>query len=340
MSVADYMRLCLTHPDWGYYIRRDGIGQNGDFTTAAEISQMFGEMIGAWCGHMWTALGSPAPFNLVELGPGHGTLSADLLRAATRQPGFIPACRLHLVETSPVMRSWQKQSMAAHEEKITWHESFDTVPHGPLIVIANEFFDALPIRQYIRRANGWHERLVASRMNKLIWDEGQTDCTNAIPVILQQAVMGAIFERSPERESLAEMIAAHITRNAGAALIIDYGFQGPELGDSLQAVARHRYVDPLASPGIADLTSHVDFSALAHAAERRGAKSHGPITQGKFLNDLGIGIRATALRRARPDKAEDIDTSLSRLTAPGQMGELFKVMALTAPEAPPPPPFR
>lgn len=300
---------------------------------------MFGEIIGIWCLFMWDKLGRPPHINLVELGPGRGTLMADLLRAAALQPEFIKVSKIHLIETSKLLRKEQKQNILAKGQEITWHDDFESVPTGPLLVIANEFFDALPVHQYMRIINGWRERLITTKQDRLVWTEGNSDKADFIPVALHEAETGAIFETSPERFSKAQQIAARLKKEPGAALIIDYGFSGPRLGDTFQAVSKHRFADPLAQPGNADLTTHVDFLALAAAVREAGAYACGPLSQKAFLNRLGITFRAEQLQQKQPDKNDEIRCALERLTGPEHMGTLFQVMAITTPGIPPPPPF-
>jgi NADH dehydrogenase [ubiquinone] 1 alpha subcomplex assembly factor 7 len=343
IGIDDYMRLALAGDEQGggYYATRDPLGAAGDFVTAPEVSQIFGEIIGAWCAHMWDVMGRPNPFLLVEPGPGRGTLMADMLRAARLMPGFLDAARIHLIETSPALRARQREKLAGLSAEITWHDDFGALPEVPMLLVANEFFDALPVRQYQRAGGAWHGRRIG------IGDDGalayvlaeEAAPADTIPPALPDAKDGAIFEASPEREAAAAEIGARLVRNGGAALIVDYGFSGPAIGDTFQAVKTHKFADPLAEPGEADLTSHVDFTALCQAATKTGAKAFGPLTQAAFLSELGIAMRAAQLRQARPDKAGEIDLALARLISPDQMGSLFKVTCLTSPGLAPPPPF-
>ena len=339
ISINHFMALALGHPKHGYYMTRDPLGAQGDFTTSPEISQMFGELIGLWIAETWIAQGRPSPFILAELGPGRGTLMADALRALRSVPGLLDAMSLHFVETSPVLAAAQKQNAP----NATWHDRFGTLPEGPLFLIANEFFDALPIRQFVRTERGWCERFA------MLDDDSTGDAPRFAPAItpmplasddilppaVRNAPVGSLAEISPAAGAFAEDIAARLKRHGGAALIIDYGHAKSAVGDTLQALRAHKFIDAFETPGEADLTAHVDFEALALAAKAGGAIAHGPVEQGSFLRTLGIKARAEALKaRATPEQARDIDVAERRLTARDEMGSLFKVMALTAPNAP------
>ncbi|MDP6832402.1 MAG: SAM-dependent methyltransferase [Alphaproteobacteria bacterium] len=339
LSIARFMAEALGHPQWGYYISRDPLGRAGDFITAPEVSQMFGELIGLWCADRWRALGAPDPFNLVELGPGRGTLMADALRAAAALPGFTAAARIQLVETSPVLRAAQKQALANSE--VNWHDRIADLPPGPAIAIANEFFDALPIRQFQRKEDGWHERMVALREDELCLQLSPGIVPSApLPDGVQAAPFDAIFEVSPARTAAMSELCQHLAKYDGAALVIDYGHERSAVGDTLQAMRAHEYVDPLAQPGQADLTAHVDFQALGDAAAAAGVIAHGPMTQGGFLQRLGIATRADILRQwATAAQSDAIDAALHRLTDRDEMGQLFKVMAISAADPAPPPGF-
>ena len=338
LSVAAYMRLCLAHPTLGYYRRGARIGRAGDFVTAPEVSQMFGELIGLWCAVLWRSMGRPPRVSLVELGPGRGTLLADALRAARGVPGFRDAIRLHLVESNHTLRAAQRACLAC--ARPAWHDAFEAVPRGPLLVVANEFFDALPIRQFERVGAGWRERVVALDPASGSLRFATAGAVQPAPVIPAGAPAGAVVERAPAREALAAAIAGRVAADGGAALIVDYGHARPGLGDTLQAVRRHRPHPVLDAPGEADLTAHVDFPALARAAQARGARAFGPVAQGRFLQALGIEARAARLRRrANAGQAAAIDSALSRLTRAEGMGTLFKALALAHPALPPPPGF-
>ena len=332
MPLTQYMGLCLTDPVHGYYVTRDPFGAGGDFTTAPEISQMFGELIGLWTASVWLQLGSPDRVHVVELGPGRGTLMADALRAARVVPGFVAAARVDLVETSPLLRQRQKAALKIFADRMRWHQHFGDVSGAPLIVIANEFFDALPVHQTVRTPDGWHERMVGldrdGQLTLALHPEPLRGFEGTLPPSLRRAPLGAIREwRSDE---LIVEIAQRIVEARGAALIIDYGEIESGLGDTLQAVGRHRHVGVLHSPGEVDLTAHVDFAALGRAAAKAGARVCGPLAQGAFLTRLGINERAATLKAASPGRACEIDAGLARLTADGPdgMGDLFKVIAV------------
>ncbi len=291
LTVADYMAEALGHPTHGYYQRRDPLGRAGDFITAPEVSQMFGELLGLWGVAYWHAIGCPDPCPRVVLGPGRGTLMADALRAARVRPAFLAAIRLHLVETSPYLR--QRQAMALQGHRPTWHASFADVPAGPLLLIANEFFDALPINQFELRPEGWRERVIGGAGEQLVFGWSQPGPSFALLTDRQR--LGARAEVSPAGLTLAGGIGRRLKQDRGAALIIDYGTSRSLPGESLQALRRHQPVDPLAEPGEADLSAHVDFAALGQAASQAGARVHGPLSQGAFLQRLGIAARAETI---------------------------------------------
>ncbi|HXQ49566.1 MAG TPA: SAM-dependent methyltransferase [Stellaceae bacterium] len=330
ISVAAYMDEALFHPRWGYYATRDPLGAGGDFITAPEVSQMFGELIGLWCAELWRRLGAPGRVTLVELGPGRGTLMRDALRAARLVPGFNDALELHLVERSPVLRAMQADTLAGFAPR--WHDDLATVPAGPMLLVANEFLDALPIRQFVRAADCWRERMVALDGDALAF---ALDPDPATESSLPDAAPGAIRETSHAARAIARAIGARLARDGGAALIIDYGYGPGGLGETLQAVRRHARHDVLDAPGSADLTAHVDFAAIAEAAGSAGARVAGPMPQGAFLRALGIEARAARLLAiASPDQAALIRSACRRLIDPAGMGLLFKVMALAHPAAP------
>jgi len=324
ITVERYMDLCLRH----YYATRDPLGSQGDFTTAPEISQMFGELIGLWMLEVWNAMGRPDPVHLVELGPGRGTLMADLLRATKLLPDFGKAVHVHLVETSPVLRQKQQAMLASMGMNIRWHERLDDIPEGPLLLVANEFFDALPVRQFVATERGWCERLVGLDGDRLIFGlraESETSLGNPLR-------LGDVLEWPSLSVDIMREISRRIAGGTGAALVIDYGYWGPAFGDTLQALKKHAPVDPLNEPGEADLTVHVDFQRLAQVASSQTLSVHGMSTQGDFLEALGIEARASSLKkRATPAQAADIEAALTRLTQRGEksMGELFKVLAVT-----------
>ncbi|MBL8703616.1 MAG: SAM-dependent methyltransferase [Rhodospirillales bacterium] len=334
ISVAEYMAECLLSPRDGYYTAGgEPFGAEGDFVTAPEISQMFGEMIGLWCVDAWQrVLGAPAAFTLVELGPGRGTLMADALRAARVVPGFTRAATLHLVEASPALRARQAEALRGHAP--AWHDSLDTVPEGPLLLVANEFFDALPIRQFVRGDRGIHERRIALDESgeglRFVVDARPSPLSPHLATRLADAPPGTMVEVSPAAESLVAAIAQRIARHGGAALVVDYGAATPGTGDTLQAVLRHKSVAVLDHPGAADLTAHVDFAALAEAARNAGIAAHGPVTQAALLTGLGIATRAERLAAAA-DAAQRraITSALDRLLGEAEMGTLFKALALS-----------
>ena len=340
LTVAAYMAEALGNPEHGYYRRGDPFGAAGDFITAPEISQMFGELIGLWCAETWRRMGGPDPVRLVELGPGRGTLMADALRAARLVPEFRAAIDVHLVENSPLLRVRQAKILRAAELTPAWHDDFAGVPGGPLLLVANEFFDALPIHQFQRVGDGWRERVIAldAAGHGFRFALAAPGPAAALLAPAQAgAPDGAIAEICPAGRDLAAAIGARVARDGGAALIVDYGPAESAAGDSLQAVRRHRPVDPLADPGAADLTAHVDFAALARAATAAGAAAHGPLPQGLLLDRLGILMRAAVLvQRATPAQVRDIRTAARRLRDPANMGRLFKALAIAAPGLAPP----
>lgn len=338
VSVASFMGDALGHPRFGYYITADRFGAAGDFITAPEISQMFGELIGLWCAHTWAAMGSPEHVGLVELGPGRGTLMRDALRAAAMLPSFRQAVRVHLVETSPVLRLRQVEMLAPALQggKPVWHDSVSTLPDGPLLVIANEFFDALPIRQFEKTSHGWTERLVdidpESGGFRIVLDRRPGPLEALIPARVHASPVGSVFEICPAATAIARELGGRLATSGGAAVIVDYGHPRSAAGETLQAVRNHAFVPVLEDPGAADLTAHVDFELLGDAARAGGASAWGPVTQGEFLAALGIRERAAMLRaRATPVQAADIDSAVQRLIGEKEMGTLFKVLALTGP---------
>jgi len=335
LSVADYMAEALGHPLHGYYATRDPFGAGGDFITAPEITQIFGELIGLWCADGWVRMGRPDPVILAELGPGRGTLMADALRALRVAPEFRRALRLHLLETSPVLRQMQAKTLADADPR--WHHSFATLPEGPLIVIANEFLDALPIRQFVRGEKGWHERRVAlgsdgASLTFALDATASAAGAALIPTALGDAPPGSLVEVRPAALSLAVAIGKRFATEGGLGLFIDYGHGQSRCGETLQAVRAHHRHDVLAAPGDADLTAHVDFAAFAEAAASAGARAWGPLPQGAFLTALGLAERASALlKRATPSQARDIESACRRLIDPAEMGTLFKAMAIADP---------
>lgn len=326
ISVAQYMAEANAH----YYATRDPLGAEGDFTTAPEISQMFGELAGLWLADLWLRAGRPATARYVELGPGRGTLAADALRAM-RSAGLQPPAEL--VETSPVLRRAQAEQVPAAR----WHDDLSTLPeNGPLLVVANEFFDALPVRQLVATGTGWCERMVGLADHGFVAGAGPVRPESAIPERLRQAAPGSVLETSPASVAIVRELARRLSAQGGAALIIDYGHERTGLGDTLQAVERHGFADPWMRPGERDLTAHVDFEALAEAARSEGVSIHGPGNQGDWLETMGINLRAATLTKSAPDKGREIAVARNRLVAPDQMGTLFKVMALVPPGWPEP----
>ena len=339
ISVERYMGLALGHAELGYYMNRDPFGASGDFTTAPEISQMFGELIGLWAAEVWAAMGKPKRVMLIELGPGRGTLMSDALRAARVAPDFRAAIDVRLVETSPSLAAIQRETLLSAGAPVSWAQGLDATPEGPAIIIGNEFLDALPVRQFLFTRGGWRERMVGlDRAGRFAF----TTATHTETAILGLAKEGSILEVNPSAHRLARDVGARLAHGAGAALFIDNGHALTGIGDTLQALKAHRVVDPLEDPGEADITAHVDFASVTRAARAAGASVHGPVEQGDFLNALGLQRRAETLAaRASPGIAEDIRAAALRLTGQdeGQMGALFKALAITPRGAPPPPGF-
>ena len=364
LPVDEYMRVCLEDPRHGYWQRAATIGAGGDFVTAPEISQVFGELIGLWSAVVWQGMGRPSPLRLVELGPGRGTLMRDARRAANAVPSFVDAATVHLVEVSAPLRAVQRRTLlpppwwgragegGSHDGSgipppltpphrgegnspaIVWHHALDQVPPGACIIIANEFLDALPVRQLVYRDDGWHERVVD------LAPDGTLRFTAGSPVEFRRAIEAkpdAVVELRAGEDGVLQSLAGRAEPRI--ALFIDYGPAEPSFGDTLQAVRRHAYADPLLEPGTADLTAHVQFAALAEKARAVGLATHGPITQAEFLGRLGIVERTQQLMAANPGRAGEIETAVQRLISPGGMGGLFKVMAIASPHLPPPPPF-
>ncbi|MBX6328209.1 MAG: SAM-dependent methyltransferase [Pseudolabrys sp.] len=344
MPVGEYMSLCLLDPAHGYYTTRDPIGAGGDFVTAPEVSQMFGELIGLWMAAVWKQMGSPSPVRVVELGPGRGTLMKDALRALKVMPGFSEAITLHFVEINPILKATQQRTLEGAPQQKSWHGSLAEVPSGPAIIVANEFFDALPVNQAVKRADGWHHRCVDvgadGRLAFTVAAEPIPHFSAIVPPALRDAPLESIFEWRDDK--IAMDLGKRIADQGGAALVIDYGHTESALGDTLQAVARHAFADALSAPGTVDLTAHVDFEALAKAVEAMGAQGHGPIVQAQLLRRLGIETRAAALKaKADHARAAEIDLALARLIGAGRsgMGMLFKAAAFTHPALGTPPAF-
>ncbi len=327
ITIADYMTDCLLHPDHGYYTNRDPFGQAGDFITAPEISQMFGELIGLAIAQARMDRGAPEDAILVELGPGRGTLMRDALRAMAKVPGF--AMQPWLIEASPMLRKVQADTLAAYD--VHWADSLADLPDGPIFVVANEFFDALPIRQFLRDGTGWRERLVGVSEDHLSFGLSAPTELASLEPYLGQTNDGDLVQISAPSNGFMSDLADRICRQGGAALIIDYGSDSP-VGDTLQAIQAHEKRDPLFTPGQSDLTAHVDFGALSLAATAAGAVPSVMIPQGVFLEQLGISVRANQLAQSLPPaQAELLVSQHRRLTHPDEMGNLFKVLGITAP---------
>lgn len=336
MTLASYMAECLLHPEHGYYTTRDPFGRAGDFITSPEISQMFGELLGLCLAQAWVDQGAPAQFILAELGPGRGSLMADLMRATKAVPGFHAAAQLHLIEASQSLRSVQKKNLAAY--RVTWAASADALPDdAPLFLIANEFFDALPIRQFTHHIDGWCETIVGVVDNRLVKGYAAPISLPELEERRDDTKPGDVIELRPDAQPIISRIGAQIARLGGAALIVDYG-NWRSKGDTLQALCDHSFADPFSVPGQADLTAHVDFEALAHAAAP--ARATRLTDQGALLARLGIGARAERLSRNLTGAAlENHLSATQRLTRAEEMGSLFKALALYGPHSPAPPGF-
>ena len=338
MPLADYMQRALADPTHGYYMQRRPFGQagedGGDFITAPEVSQMFGELVGAWLADLWQRMGQPKRFCLTELGPGRGTLMADILRAASVLPDFIAAAQVHFVETSEHLRAAQRQLVPNAQ----WHDDISTLAPLPTLMVANEFFDALPIQQYRKQSGGWAAVQIASDGDNLMFIDGPPEHSpfsaalqHCLPTDIAE---DDIVEAAPAVETAMQGISRHIATYGGGALLIDYGHAKAARGDSFQALRGHGYVDPLAEPGLADLTAHVNFPLLRHIAETAGLTAS-PITeQGHFLEALGLSLRAQQLMQLSPGREMDIQSERHRLAAPQEMGSLFKVLAIAHKDMP------
>ena len=333
ISLAEYMHIAMADPEFGYYANKRALGQAGDFVTSPEISQMFGELLGVWCASVWQAMGAPRRFVLAEAGPGRGTLMADLLRAAGKASGFLDAAQVRLIETSPLMRKAQKETLAGHSQRVGWVDRFEQIETGPLILVANEFLDVLPVRQFVKADTLWRERCIGigdgARLVSML-GTGIAD-----PLILptghEAEPAGSVFEWAPAREAWVEGIALRLAESGGAGLLIDYGHAVSGFGDTFQAVKSHAAVDPFDQPGSADLTSHVDFQAIAAAARRGRAVASATVTQGTFLHSMGIRERAAQLSATLADSQRtQIRVAVERLAGPSSMGSLFKVLAIAS----------
>ena len=339
LTVEEFMQTCLSDEKAGVYASRQPIGGKGDFITSPEISHIFGELLGLWAIAVWQSMGEPSRVTIAELGPGRGTLMADATRAWRSVPKFLDSISVALIETSPVMVEAQRRTLEDAGAPLRWYAALDAVPESPLIVLANEFVDALPIRQFIRRGGAWHERLIASDVRggfAFVDGEAQHEDRH----LPHTAPEDAILETRPAAHALMRELGHRAERAPLAALIVDYGHAESGFGDTLQAVRGHRFADVLADPGAADLSAHVDFADLKREACSAGLKAHGPMPQGEFLLKLGLGERREyLLRRATPAQAEAITSGAARLVDPRQMGVLFKALALTSAGLAPPPPF-
>ncbi|MGV3491779.1 MAG: class I SAM-dependent methyltransferase [Devosia sp.] len=324
MSVATYMSLALTHPRSGYYTGKDPLGARGDFITAPEISQIFGELVGFYLVNIWQQMDEPRSFTLLELGPGRGTLMQDALRVAGKAERFLDACHLQLFETNPALKAQQAERLGKYNPY--WPSDIESVAEDPLLVVANEFFDAMPIRQFVKGTDAWHERQVGLRDGKRTFGLSPTPIPEtSMPEEVRGAAPGEIYEVSLASAEILQQLGSRIRDQRGAFLAIDYGYDGIRTGETLQAVRSHAYVDPLEAPGEVDLSAHVSFGALRIIADELGLTVEKLSTQRDFLGGLGIVERASALARANPARMDEIGAALKRLTAPEEMGTLFKV---------------
>jgi SAM-dependent MidA family methyltransferase len=344
MPVDEYMALCLSDREHGYYMTRDPLGARGDFITAPEVSQMFGELIGLWMAAVWKRMGEPESIRVIELGPGRGTMMSDALRASKVMPAFREAVVLHLIEISPVLQGQQEAVLQDLPVPMFWHVALKDVPAGPAIIVANEFFDALPVNQAVRTERGWHQRLIGiddqDRLAFTVAPEPMPHFERVLPAEIRAAAPSSIYEW--RTDTVAMEMGRRLSRDGGAALVIDYGHAKSTVGETLQAVGAHAYADPLTAPGTVDLTAHVDFATLALMVESIGAASFGPLAQGEFLRRLSIETRAATLKtKATEARAAEIDAALVRLTGtrPADMGALFKAAAYAHPKLGTPPGF-
>ena len=343
ISVAEFMVEALHHKNIGYYTNSDPFGVAGDFTTAPEISQIFGELIGLWVLNAYRNQAKDDPLCLVELGPGRGTLMSDMVRAISNFANLEKMVELHLVETNPILRKVQDQLLV--NLKPTWHNDLSTLPDQPWFLIANEFLATLPVHQLIKNKNRWNERLIDynSADKCFTWTSTQSPSQLSLLIpeeISAKATKDALIEFSPATLGVIKIIADNIARKGGAALLIDYGYVEPIFKPSIQAVRAHKIIDPLSNPGISDLSCHVDFQSITNEAQYHEIDFHGPITQGEFLTNMGINERAESLKRGSTiQQSKDIDTAVKRLTDRKEMGQLFKIIGLTAKDSPLPPGF-
>ena len=334
IPLSTYMTQCNAH----YYGVQNSIGSSGDFITAPEISQMFGEILGAWIITRWHQMGRPVPFQLIELGPGKGTLMADALRVMRGHADIYAAVGVHLVETSMRLRGMQLENLAAFHPSKTWHDDLGDIPHAPFILIANEFLDALPIQQFIYTITGWQERGVMFDGEKISWATAPLPpgWQPEISPYMHAPVPGNILEASVAAIAAVEAVTARMAAQNGSALIIDYGYARTDYGDTFQAVSQHEYANPLEQPGECDLTAHVNFTAIENLARAHDLQVSGPIGQGEFLSSLGLKLRAEKLlaNTADPNDKLEIIEAAYRLTSADEMGTLFKVISLSSPGLP------
>jgi NADH dehydrogenase [ubiquinone] 1 alpha subcomplex assembly factor 7 len=369
----DYMQACLYDPEHGYYKRKDPLGRGGDFITAPEISQVFGELIGLWAGETWRLMGQPQELRLIELGPGRGTLMADALRALGVLPGILKSVTVHLIETSVALQSAQRAALASAPCPVFWHSEMGEVPPGPATIIANEFLDCLPVRQYVFEAATqlWRERVVTFETDGFRFELSQDGIEDPLtrplrghplprrgegnsaelpsPLAgegmgvrgsLSDAEDGAFLEIRPGTAAILEAFAARAAQAPFASLIVDYGYSRPSWGDTVQAVSRHRYAGLVERPGEADLTAHVDFCSLIRQAQALGLSAYGPMPMGEWLLRLGLEARAIQLlSRVPEEKAGEVQSRIARLVDPNQMGALFKAAVFTSSGVGPLPPF-
>ncbi|MEW7006403.1 class I SAM-dependent methyltransferase [Lentilitoribacter sp. EG35] len=338
ISVADYFAICLADPEFGYYMTKDPFGVAGDFTTAPEISQLFGEMIGVYLVQSWQTQAPVGPIRIIEIGPGRGTLMADALRVIAKlAPSLLEQATVHMVETSPKLRKIQKETLANYEDKLSWHNSFEDVPGGFFLLLANELFDAIPLRQFIKTDVGFRERTVTvNASDELAFSVGVAGIdSDLLPSNHKDQPAGTVFEIAPARVNVMTAIATRLVKEGGSALVIDYGYLATGFGDTLQAIHKHEFDPPLANPGQADLTSHVDFEMLMRTAHAAGAHIHGVMYQGDFLVGLGLLQRAGMLGQDKDHETQqEIRSAVERLVGEGSgnMGELFKVLAMSGQE--------
>ncbi|MCH8491348.1 MAG: SAM-dependent methyltransferase [Oceanicaulis sp.] len=344
LPVSAFMMQALFDPMFGFYATKDPLGAHNDFITAPEISQMFGELIGLWAVECWSQMGEPDPVQLIELGPGTGRMMSDVARVLRAAPGLVAAAEVTLVEASPALKMVQGRTLAGAPVPIRWAPRLDSVRPGPTLLLANEFLDCLPVRQAIRHEGVWRERCVAMHP-----DEGERFAfvlgpalsapdLALIPAPLHDLPDGSLVELRPADAAVVEAVAERLNDHPGYALFIDYGAVEPDHGDTLQAIRKHEKVDPLDAPGTADLTAWVAFDALARAGLDAGLQVFGPVEQGQFLKGLGLDVRAALLAKAQDREGRArLERQAARLSAPEEMGALFKVIAFASPGLAPPP---